>query len=61
MKDHEARLKNHLLPFFGGKGLSEVTAGLLQEYRVMRLLPNEETGKTLPAARCITKPSPRAR
>jgi len=46
VKDHEARLKNHLLPFFGDKGLSEVTAGLLQEYRVMRLLPNEETGKT---------------
>ena len=45
VKDHEARLKNHLLPFFGDKGLSEVTAGLLQDYRVMRLLPNEETGK----------------
>ncbi|WP_375207515.1 tyrosine-type recombinase/integrase [Hyphococcus sp.] len=30
------RLKNYLIPFFGDKGLSEVTAGLVQEYRVFR-------------------------
>ena len=39
VKDHLARLQNHLLPFFGKKGLSEVTPGLLQEYRVLRLTP----------------------
>jgi integrase len=30
------RLKNYLNPFFGEKGLSEVTAGLVQEYRIYR-------------------------
>ncbi len=41
VRDHQSRLTNHLLPFFGKKGLSEVTAGLVQEYRVLRLTPNE--------------------
>ncbi|PLX39581.1 MAG: integrase [Hyphomicrobiales bacterium] len=41
VKNHEARLKNHLNPFFGKKGLSEITPGLLQEYRIKRLTPNE--------------------
>lgn len=30
------RLNNYLIPFFGDKGLSEVTAGLIQEYRIWR-------------------------
>ncbi|MEM9421468.1 MAG: hypothetical protein AAF986_03020 [Pseudomonadota bacterium] len=30
------RLRDYLLPFFGEKGLSQVTAGLVQEYRVHR-------------------------
>ena len=30
------RLRNYLIPFFGDKGLSEVTAGLVQEYRLYR-------------------------
>ena len=36
VRDHEARLRNHLLPFFGSKGLSEITPGLVQEYRTHR-------------------------
>ena len=40
-KSHEARLTNHLLPFFGSKGLSEVTSGLMQQYRMQRLKPSE--------------------
>ena len=36
-EDHQARLRNHLLPYFGAKGLSEVTAGLVQDYRFMRM------------------------
>jgi integrase len=32
-------LRVHLLPFFGDKPLPEVTAGLIQEYRVHRLKP----------------------
>ncbi|MEM1159603.1 MAG: site-specific integrase [Pseudomonadota bacterium] len=33
-KDHEARIRNHHLPFFGNKGLSEVTSGLVQDFRI---------------------------
>jgi len=35
--DHQARLNNHLLPYFGAMGLSEVTAGAVQDYRLMRM------------------------
>ncbi|MCW1410763.1 MULTISPECIES: tyrosine-type recombinase/integrase [Rhizobium] len=45
VKDHEARLDNHLLPYFGNIGLSALTAGKVQEYRVMRLQPHPTTGK----------------
>lgn len=45
VKDHEARLTNHLLPYFGKTGLSAVTAGMVQQYRVMRSKPHPETGK----------------
>ena len=34
--DHKARLKLHLVPFFGPMGLSEITAGQVQEYRIHR-------------------------
>jgi len=30
------RLDNYLIPFFGEKGLSEITPGLVQEYRIHR-------------------------
>ncbi|WP_223475034.1 tyrosine-type recombinase/integrase [Oricola indica] len=33
---NERRLRLYLLPFFGDMGLSEVTAGKVQEYRIMR-------------------------
>jgi integrase len=36
VKEHGRRLENHLLPFFGDKFLSEITSGLVQEYRVHR-------------------------
>ncbi len=35
--DHSARLRNHLLPYFGSKGLSEIRPGLVQDYRVHRM------------------------
>nr|WP_207189545.1 site-specific integrase [Rhodobium orientis] len=41
VQNHQGRLTNHLLPFFGTKGLSEITPGLLQEYRVLRRTPDE--------------------
>lgn len=32
-------LKNHLVPYFGKTGLSAITAGLVQQHRVMRSHP----------------------
>lgn len=40
---HQARLRLHLLPFFGDCGLSEITAGKAQEYRVHRMQPEDGT------------------
>lgn len=37
VRGHRARLDNHLLPFFGKMGVSQVTAGAVQEYRIFRL------------------------
>jgi len=37
MKDCEMRLRTHLLPFFGDKVLSEITPGLVQQYRAHRM------------------------
>ncbi len=37
VRGHKDRLRLHLNPFFGKLGLSEVTAGKLQEYRVHRI------------------------
>ena len=37
VEDHYARLRNHLIPYFGKLGLSEVTAGKVQDYRMFRL------------------------
>lgn len=44
---HKARLRLHLLPYFGARGLSEITAGALQDYRVHRMQP--ETGGKSPS------------
>lgn len=45
VKSHEMRIRVHLLPFFGDKALSEINAGLVQEYRVSRRT-NSSTGKS---------------
>ncbi len=34
---HKRRLEQHLIPFFGSKVLSEVTSGLIQDYRIHRM------------------------
>ncbi|MGH6925217.1 MAG: site-specific integrase [Propylenella sp.] len=39
---HERRLNLHLIPFFGDKGLSEITPGSVQEYRIFRLDPKNK-------------------
>lgn len=37
VQDHHSRLRNHLNPYFGKTGLSRVTPGMVQEYRIERL------------------------
>lgn len=37
VEGHSSRLRNHLLPFFGAFGLSQITPGKVQEYRIQRL------------------------
>lgn len=36
VRGHSARLRNHLIPYFGKMGLSQVTSGALQDYRIFR-------------------------
>ncbi|MCK5375180.1 MAG: site-specific integrase [Alphaproteobacteria bacterium] len=35
-KSHESRIRNHIISFFGDTLLNEITAGLMQEYRIKR-------------------------
>lgn len=37
VEGHKARIRLHLEPFFGALGLSQVTAGKVQEYRIHRM------------------------
>src|ERR1700761_2729317 len=41
VKGHKDRIKNHLNPFFGDKVITDITAGLVQDYRIHRM----KTGK----------------
>ena len=38
---HRGRLKNHLVPYFGNLGLSQVTSGAVQDYRISRIEPKD--------------------
>lgn len=53
VKGHWIRLGIHLLPFFGNKALSEITPGLVQEYRVHRATSRKDpkTGEPKKPAR----------
>ena len=42
VKGHQNRLRVHLLPFFGKKALSEITPGLVQEYRIHRMTSRKD-------------------
>jgi integrase len=44
VQGHSIRLRLHLNPFFGDLGLSEVTAGKVQEYRVHRISKGKLNG-----------------
>lgn len=53
VKGHERRARKYLIPFFGKKGLSEITGGLVNEYRMHRIADAKERwGK--PPARTTT-------
>jgi integrase len=39
---HTRRVRKHLIPFFGEKGISKVTSGLIHEYRLHRLESTKE-------------------
>ncbi len=47
VQDHYRRIRMHLIPFFGGMGLSKINAGTVQEYRISRM--NSEDGKRVPS------------
>lgn len=53
VKGHGRRLNAHLIPFFGEMGLSEITAGQLQEYRIYRLEKAAERWGKPPARNTI--------
>lgn len=42
VKSHGDRLRVHLLPFFGSKPVSDVTPGLVQEYRIHRMTSRKD-------------------
>ena len=64
VENMECQLRHYLLPFFGEKGLSQVTAGLVQEYRVHRQNYQAEhplhkkQGGSKPPSRAILWPDP---
>ena len=43
VQGHYGRLRNHLLPFFGKMGVKDITAGVVQDYRVLRLKKDPDT------------------
>jgi len=46
VKGHKDRLRNHLIPFFGNKVLSDITPGLVQDYRAHRMTKSKEAEET---------------
>lgn len=49
IKGHERRARKYLIPFFGKKGLSEITGGLVNEYRMHRIADAKERWGKPPA------------
>lgn len=49
VQGHERRARKYLLPFFGKKGLSEITGGLVNEYRMHRIADAKERWGKPPA------------
>jgi integrase len=49
VEGHKRRLRIHLIPFFGNMGLSEITPGQVQEYRIYRREKSKEQHGKPPA------------
>lgn len=49
VKGHERRARKYLIPFFGKKGLSQITGGLVNEYRMHRIADAKERWGKPPA------------
>jgi integrase len=45
VKDHYRRIDLHLAPFFGKLGLSTITSGTVQEYKISRLKPEDKDAR----------------
>jgi integrase len=55
VESYEWRLNKHLIPFLGPKPLSQVTSGLIQEYRIHRLETVKAEGKAPPSRSTLHK------
>ena len=42
VQGHRNRANRHLIPFFGDKRVVDITSGLMQEYRIKRMQPNDK-------------------
>lgn len=53
LEGHKTRIRLHLTPFFGSKGIEEITPGLVTEYRAKRMTENVDprSGEKRPPAR----------
>ena len=58
IEGYEIRLRLHLLPFFGNLGITQVTAGKVQEYRVLR---SSQAGRQPKNGLANGKPKPPSR
>jgi integrase len=58
IEGHSIRLRLHLLPFFGDLGVSHVTPGKVQEYRVHRITSRLEPNPNSKANRPVTDKAP---
>ena len=47
---HIRRIRKYLIPFFGDQGLSKVTSGLIQEYRIKRVEDSKAAARKAPGA-----------
>lgn len=52
---YEWRLRKYITPFFGDKPLSQVTSGLIQQYRIDRLEKAKAAGKPPPSRSSLHK------